>query len=146
AKAQAVKAAKAREAKARADKERRNRESVWDAMVRGFRSTPAAGGTPFPLTPKLLGAAIEGGFAAFGMTNSRGACASLSYGAGSVFGVSGCVVMVRRPNGSVQFGWALGTKNSRGEQVYSVEMGLGGGQGIEFSGGKNYTQSGEFGW
>ncbi|MFE9698825.1 RHS repeat-associated core domain-containing protein [Streptomyces sp. NPDC006270] len=198
-KAQAVKAAKAREAKARADKERRNRESVWEAMVRGFRSAPMAGGTTFPLAPKLLSAAFEGGLAALGMTNSRGACGYLSYGGGAVFGVSGCVVMVRRPNGSTQFGWtrsastggfgaglgggvsmlrsnaddisqfggygrdigggfyrgvggefnhetAIGTKNSRGEQVYSVEMGIGAGQGVEFSAGKNYTQSGEFGW
>lgn len=40
---------------------------------------------------------------------------------------------------------AIGTKNSRGEQVYSVEIGAGFGGGLEFSGGKNYTQSREFG-
>ncbi|MFE4526640.1 hypothetical protein [Streptomyces anulatus] len=34
---------------------------------------------------------------------------------------------------------ALGTKNSRREQVYSFEMEIGAGKGIEISAGKNYT-------
>ncbi|WP_145768065.1 RHS repeat-associated core domain-containing protein [Streptomyces brevispora] len=101
ARAQAVAAAKAR-----ADAARRKKESVLSAVVRGFNSTRSAGGgTPAGiLLSKLGGAVIEGVAAATGLTNAKGSCAYMSFGIGSVYGASFCIVMVRRPDGSTQIG------------------------------------------
>ncbi|MET9978984.1 RHS repeat domain-containing protein [Streptomyces microflavus] len=183
-------------AQRKADQERRGREGVWDAMKRGFLSPP--GGSQAPFSSRIIGAAMEGGFAALGMTNTKGVCAYGSYGKGLVGGVSGCLVAVKRPDGSTQFGWtrsasvggpgvggglgvsmlrsnaddigqlagvgqdvsvgfykgigieannefALGTKNSRGEQVRTADIGAGVGLGLEVAVGLNYTWSSEIG-
>lgn len=68
---------------------------------RGFMS----GGAQTPVPSRVVSAALEGGFAAFGMTNTKGVCAYASYGKGLLAGASGCVVAVKRPDGSAQVGW-----------------------------------------
>ncbi|MGW5974105.1 cell envelope integrity protein TolA, partial [Streptomyces sp. NPDC055186] len=188
-KAQAKKRADAERRKAQA--ERRKKHEILNSIISGFNSTPGG------LREKLLSAALEGSLAALGMTtNSRGSCVSLGGGAGVAVAVSGCLVMVKRPDGSTEVGWtrsvsvgsgsgltygvstlrsnaddidnfaglgrdmsvgyyeglgaslnhetAIGTKNSRGQQVYSIELEAGMGAGFEAGGGYNYTQSGSW--
>ncbi|MER8027993.1 RHS repeat-associated core domain-containing protein [Streptomyces bauhiniae] len=147
--------------------------------------------TPGSLSGKIMGAA----FGALDMDNSRGSC--VSGGGGFFVGaeVSMCVVITKKPDGSMDFGWtrsasagiagfgfsgdvstlrsnaddigqfagygrdagasffsglggtinhetAIGTYNSKGQQVRSLELGIG--AGLEFEGyaGMNQTWSG----
>ncbi|MFJ5155458.1 RHS repeat-associated core domain-containing protein [Streptomyces sp. NPDC088353] len=149
--------------------------------------------TPGGFKERLLGAA----FGALGMDDSRGSCASLGGGFFVTGEISGCLVMTKRPDGHVDFGWtrsasvggfgfgisgdvstlhsnaddisqfagngrdvgasffsglggtvnhetAIGTYNSRGEQVTSLELGIG--LGVEYEGyaGMNRTWSGRW--
>ncbi|WP_328835932.1 RHS repeat-associated core domain-containing protein [Streptomyces europaeiscabiei] len=155
------------------------------------RATDSFASTPGGFKEKLMGAA----FGAMGMDNSRGACATLGGGFFVSAEGSACIVMTKKPDGSVDFGWtrsigvggagfgfsgdismlrsnaddigqfagygrdigasvfsgvggtinhehAIGTYNSQGEQVRTLEMGIG--VGLEYEGyaGVNQTWSG----
>lgn len=155
------------------------------------RATDSFVSTPGGFKEKLMGAA----FGAMGMDNSRGACATLGGGFFVSAEGSACIVMTKKPDGTVDFGWtrsigvggagfgfsgdismlrsnaddigqfagygrdigasvfsgvggtinhehAIGTYNSQGEQVRTLEMGIG--VGLEYEGyaGVNQTWSG----
>lgn len=107
------------QAKARAKEQARWRKvnKIAEAVNRGFRST---GGS---FTNRALGAILEGGFEALGMNNAKGSCASFGFGlGGATVGVSGCVVAVRRTDGSVEVGWTRSVSTGGFGKGGSVEF------------------------
>ncbi|WP_202461503.1 hypothetical protein [Streptomyces sp. SID8374] len=82
-------------AQVKADRERRSREGVWDAVKRGFMMSISGS----PLEVRVASASMEGLFADFGMTNTRGLCEYAGFDAGLVGSGSVCYVSVRHPDG-----------------------------------------------